>query len=166
MERLIQGDCLDKLKELEDESVDLIVTDPPYQLSQIKDVVNFAKASNWKRTKKEKKARKGFMGKEWDILPKVEVWKECLRTLKSGAFAFVMTTPRQDSLGQIISDLREAGFNMGFSSIYWAYASGFPKAQNIGKAVDKRNGRVADEYKVLGEHLRRMRGDRPQKDTT
>lgn len=97
------------------ESVDLIVTDPPYGYS--------------------------FMGKDWDkAVPSVEIWQECLRVLKPGAFAFVMSAPRQDVLSQMIVRLDMAGFDTGFTSIYWTYASGFPKAANISKLVDKRLG--------------------------
>jgi len=130
--------CL-SMSELEDESIDEIVTDPPYGIS--------------------------FMGKDWDkALPDKEIWRECLRVLKSGAFAFVMCIPRADCLSRMIISLEDAGFLVNFTPIYWAYASGFPKAQNIGKAVDKRNGRLASEYKALGNYLRERRGDRPQKD--
>ena len=59
--KVIQGDCLEELKNLEDNSVDAIVTDPPYGLS--------------------------FMGKKWDYdVPSVEIWKECLRVLKPGGY--------------------------------------------------------------------------------
>lgn len=112
---VVNGDCLEKLKELESESIDLIVTDPPYGYS--------------------------FMGKDWDkAVPSVDIWKECLRVLKPGAFAFIMSAPRQDVLSQMIVRVGEAGFDMDFTSMYWTYASGFPKAMNIGKAVDKRMG--------------------------
>ena len=106
---------MEGMKELPDESVDLIVTDPPYGYS--------------------------FMGKDWDkaVIP-VPYWKECLRVLKTGAFAFVMSAPRQDVLSKIICNLSEAGFEMGFTSLYHCYPSGFPKAGNIGKMVDKRLG--------------------------
>jgi len=115
MNRIINNPCEKALKELEDNSVDLIVTDPPYGYS--------------------------FMGKDWDkAVPSVEVWKECLRVLKPGAFAFVMSAPRQDVLSQMIVRIGEAGFDTDFTSIYWTYASGFPKAMNIGKMVDKRAG--------------------------
>ncbi len=115
VDRIIQGDCLKVMAGFPAESVDLIVTDPPYGLS--------------------------FMGKDWDkAVPKVEVWKECLRVLKSGAFAFILCTPRQDCLSYMIVNLESAGFNCGFTSIYWAYASGFPKAANMGKKADKRFG--------------------------
>lgn len=101
--------------EIPDNSVDEIVTDPPYGYS--------------------------FMGKDWDkVVLGVEYWKECLRVLKPGSFAFVMSAPRQDVLGRMIVNLTDAGFDTGFTSLYWAYAQGFPKAMNIGKAVDKRLG--------------------------
>ena len=113
--RLITQDVRAGLAGLPEESVDLICTDPPYGYS--------------------------FMGKDWDkAVPPVEVWRECLRVLKAGAFAFVMSSPRQDVLSRMIVNLQDAGFVTGFTSIYWCYASGFPKASNIGKMVDKRAG--------------------------
>lgn len=112
MNKIIEGDCLELLRGFQAESVDLIVTDPPYGYS--------------------------FMGKDWDkAVPNVDVWKECLRVLKDGAFMFVMSAPRQDVLSQMIARLGMVGFETGFTSIYWAYASGFPKAMNISLAVDK-----------------------------
>ncbi len=111
------GDALRVLPELPDESIDLLATDPPYGIS--------------------------FMGKDWDkALPDKSLWKECLRVLKPGAFAFVMSIPRSDCLSRMIINLEDAGFRVDFSPIYWAYASGFPKAQNIGKAVDKKPSRL------------------------
>jgi len=112
---LYNCDCLKGIKTLNDNSVDLVATDPPYGI--------------------------GFMGKDWDkALPDKEIWAECLRVLKPGAFAFVMSIPRSDCLSRMIISLEDAGFRVDFSPIYWVYASGFPKAKNIGKAVDKRMG--------------------------
>jgi DNA modification methylase len=122
MNRIILGDCLEKLKEIPDNSVDLIATDPPYGLE--------------------------FMGKDWDkAVPKVEVWKECRRVLKPGAFAFIMCSPRQDCLSKMITSLAEAGFQTNFTSLYWTYASGFPKALNISKAIDKNAGAKREAIK-------------------
>lgn len=122
MNELRLGDCVEVLRELKAESVDLIATDPPYGYS--------------------------FMGKDWDrAVPSVEVWRECLRVLKAGAFMFVMSSPRQDCLSQMVVRIGEAGFENGFTSIYWAYASGFPKAENIAKMVMKRKG---DKGTVVG----------------
>ncbi len=61
----------------------------------------------------------------------IPIWQECLRVLKPGAFAFIMCSPRQDVLSRQIVNLQEAGFNTGFTSIYWTYAEGFPKAKNM-----------------------------------
>jgi len=116
------GDCLELLPEMEESSVDLIVTDPPYGYS--------------------------FLGRDWDkAVPSVEIWQECLRVLKSGAFAFIMSAPRQDVLAHNLVNLSDAGFNTAFSSIYHCYGSGFPKASNISKLVDKRMGA---EREVVG----------------
>jgi len=122
--RIFNKDCSD-MGELSDESIDLIVTDPPYGIS--------------------------FMGKDWDkALPDRRIWVECLRVLKPGAFAFVMSIPRADCLSRMVISLEDAGFLVNFTPIFWAYASGFPKAQHIGKAVDKKLGA---EREVVGKRV-------------
>lgn len=124
MSQLIFGDCQTELPKQQPETVDLVVTDPPYGYS--------------------------FMGKDWDkAVPSVAIWRECLRVLKPGAFAFVMSSPRADVLAHMIVNLSDAGFRTDFTPIYWAYASGFPKAMNIGKAVDKRLGLERENTGVL-----------------
>lgn len=106
-------DCLEGLKALDDNSVDAVVTDPPYGLS--------------------------FMGKDWDkALPDIEVFKECLRVLKPGRFACVMSAARSDLQSRMSILLEDAGFNIGFTPLYWTYASGFPKAGDTSKMVTKR----------------------------
>jgi DNA modification methylase len=121
---LINGDSLIELAKLPDNSVDLVVTDPPYGYS--------------------------FMGKEWDkALPDKRIWKECLRVLKHGGFAYVMSAPRQDVLSRMMIDLEDSGFNIGFTSMYWAYATGFPKALNISKAIDKKLGVKPDSLGIV-----------------
>jgi site-specific DNA-methyltransferase (adenine-specific) len=113
--KLYLGDCLEIMPQFETDSIDAIVTDPPYGLK--------------------------FMNNKWDAsVPSVEIWQECLRILKPGAFAFVMSSPRQDVLSRMIINISDAGFNTNFTSIYWAYNTGFPKAQNISKVLDKRAG--------------------------
>ena len=128
------GDSALKLKEIKDNSVDMLCTDPPYGYS--------------------------FMGKGWDkVLPDTEIWRECYRTLKPGAFITVMAAPRTDVLWRISRDLEEAGFDLSFSNIEWVYHSGFPKASDIGKMIDKRQGaerEVVDTKKQNGKKFKNM----------
>lgn len=124
---ILEGDVLDKLKEIDDNSIDLIATDPPYGYS--------------------------MMNKNWDkAVISVDIWKECLRVLKHGAFAYIMSAPRQDVLSHMIVNLSDAGFKTDFTSIYWAYGVGFPKAMNIQKAIRKRyetsKSRMQDLWKI------------------
>ena len=95
------------------------------------------------------------MGKDWDkAVPSVDIWRECLRVLKPGAFAFVMSGPRMDCLSEMGKRLAEAGLETGFTPIFWAFASGFPKAGNMGKLVDKRLG--ANQAREFYEHPNRQ----------
>jgi len=128
------ADCREILPLFPDKSFDLVLTDPPYGIS--------------------------FMGKDWDkALPDIEVWRECLRVLKAGSFAFVMSIPRADCLSRMIISLEDAGFLVNFTPIFWAYASGFPKAQNIGKAVDKRLGAEREVVGAIRDVSHIERGD-------
>ena len=121
MNKIIQGDCLDKLKELEDNSIDSIVTDPPYEL--------------------------GFMGKSWDstgIANNKDMWAECLRVLKPGGHLLAFSGTR--TYHRMASAIEDAGFEVR-DMIEWVYGSGFPKSLNIGKAVDKIAGEAGRKEK-------------------
>ena len=110
--RLLNGDCLDKLKELDNNSIDSIVTDPPYGLS--------------------------FMGKKWDYdVPSVEIWQECLRVLKPGGHLLAFAGSR--TYHRMAVRIEDAGFDIR-DQIMWIYGSGFPKSHNISKQLDKRGG--------------------------
>lgn len=123
--QLIKGECMKVLKEIPDDSIDSVVTDPPYGL--------------------------GFMGKKWDKEnPSVEIWKEVLRVLKPGAFICVMSSIRPDLFSRTAMNIEAAGFVTHFDPIIWTYATGFPKAHNIGKAIDKKMGAVRE---VIGEKI-------------
>ena len=155
--KLLLGDCKDKLKELDDNSVDLMATDPPYGLSFMgKEWDSFNEVENIERDMPNTVyAKKGFkkLPRNKPVAMReffVPIWKECLRVLKPGGFAFVMAAPKQDVLRKQIETLEEAGFRTDFTSIYWTYATGFPKAMNIGKAVDKRLGK---EREVVGTKI-------------
>lgn len=96
---LLLGDCLVRLKELEDNSVDSIVTDPPYGIS--------------------------FMNKKWDCqVPSVDIWKECLRVLKPGGYLLSFAGTRTQH--RMACNIEDAGFEIR-DMIAWIYAQGMPK---------------------------------------
>jgi len=120
--RVLFGSCLDRLKDLADESIDSIVTDPPYEL--------------------------GFMGKKWDasgIAYNVELWKECLRVLKPGGHLLAFGGTR--TYHRMTVAIEDAGFEIR-DSIHWVYGSGFPKSLDVSKAIDKQRYEREDIYKV------------------
>lgn len=82
--------------------------------------------------------------------------RESLRVLKPGAFAFIMCAPRQDVLSVIMKACKDAGFKTDFTSMYWGYGTGFPKASNISKMVDKRY-KKRKEYDELASYLKNTR---------
>ena len=111
MIELHNGDCLEVMKGLADNSVDSIVTDPPYEL--------------------------GFMGKSWDntgIANNVDMWRECLRVLKPGGYLLSFSATR--TYHRMASAIEDAGFEIR-DMIEWVYGSGFPKSHNIGKNIEK-----------------------------
>jgi site-specific DNA-methyltransferase (adenine-specific) len=119
--RLECGNSKDLLKTLESNSIDSIVTDPPYEL--------------------------GFMGKKWDstgIAYDVELWAECLRVLKHGGHLLAFSGSR--TYHRMAVAIEDAGFDIR-DQIMWVYGSGFPKSHNISKAIDKMEGA---ERKVVG----------------
>lgn len=110
--QIIHGDNLEILKTFADNSIDSIVTDPPYGLS--------------------------FMNKHWDYdVPSVELWKECLRVLKPGGHLLSFAGTR--TYHRMTVRIEDAGFEIR-DMISWIYGSGFPKSLDIGKAIDKMKG--------------------------
>jgi site-specific DNA-methyltransferase (adenine-specific) len=115
------GNNLDILPTLADNSVDSIVTDPPYEL--------------------------GFMGKKWDssgIAYSVELWRQCLRVLKPGGHLLSFGGTR--TWHRVAVGIEDAGFEVR-DSIAWMYGSGFPKSLDVSKAIDKAAG---VEREVIG----------------
>ena len=106
------GNCLDSLKGVPDNSVDSIVTDPPYGIS--------------------------FMSKKWDYdVPSVEIWKECLRVLKPGGFLLSFSSTR--TYHRMTINIEDAGFEIR-DCCTWNYSSGYPKSHNISASIDKMYG--------------------------
>lgn len=121
LNRIYNMDCREGLKLLEDNSIDSIVTDPPYEL--------------------------GFMGKGWDktgIAYNVELWRECLRVLKPGGHLLAFGGSR--TYHRMACAIEDAGFEIR-DQIQWIYGSGFPKSLDISKAIDKATGA---EREVVG----------------
>lgn len=110
--KLLKGDNLELLKTLEDNSIDSIVTDPPYGLK--------------------------FMNKKWDYsVPSKEFWEEVYRVLKPGGHVLSFGGTR--TYHRMVVNLEDAGFEIR-DCISWLYGSGFPKSMNIGKQVDRIQG--------------------------
>ena len=135
-ELLLQGDCLDVLKTLDDSSVDSVVTDPPYGLSKEPDINEVL--TKWLAGEEYDHGHGGFMGKSWDsFVPHPDIWREVFRVLKPGGHALVFAGTRTQDLMTI--SLRLAGFEVR-DVIEWLYFSGFPKSHYVSKAFDRRAG--------------------------
>ena len=107
--KLMFGDSAIRMKELKDNSIHSIVTDPPYGLS--------------------------FMGKSWDkVLPSIEIWKECFRVLKPGGYIIAMSSSR--TYHRLAVQLEDLGF-ITHPMIGWIFGSGFPKATDLQKMALK-----------------------------
>ena len=153
MHTIIHGDCLEELKKLDDNSVDAVITDPPYGLSNTKpkQVADVLAAWVTGETEAVPAKRGGFMGKDWDsFVPPPAVWAECLRVLKPGGHMAVFAGARtQDLMGLSI---RLAGFEIR-DSLGWIYGSGFPKSMDISKAIDKKRDDL-EPVRVICRYLR------------
>jgi DNA modification methylase len=110
---LRNGDCIEQMRQLPANSVDSIVTDPPYEL--------------------------GFMGKSWDstgIAYSVRMWDEALRVLKPGGHLLAFSGSR--TYHRMACAIEDAGFEIR-DQIMWVYGSGFPKSMDVSKAIDKQS---------------------------
>ncbi len=151
---LLKGDCLETLKTLPDNSIDAIITDPPYHLQSIVDRFGGENAAESKYGSDGlfQRASKGFMGKTWDggsIAFSRELWEECLRVVKHGGYLCAFSSTRTVfRMGVAIED---SGW-MIRDMVSWIYASGFPKSLDISKAIDKHLGA---EREVIGTKKQR-----------
>ena len=112
--KLYQGNMLEMLDDIEENSIDSVVTDPPYELN--------------------------FMNKGWDnagVSFQSDTWKKCFEVLKPGGYLLAFGGSR--TFHRIACAIEDAGFEIR-DTIMWLYGSGFPKSMNIGLAIDKKNG--------------------------
>lgn len=120
--KLYQGSMLDMLDNIEKNSIDSIVTDPPYELN--------------------------FMNKGWDnagVSFQPDTWKKCYDVLKPGGYLLAFGGSR--TFHRIACAIEDAGFEIR-DTIMWLYGAGFPKSMNVGLAIDKKNG---VESKIIGK---------------
>src|SRR5699024_10659553 len=119
------GDCIETMNAMPPESVDAIVTDPPYGL--------------------------GFMGKKWDGLPPSLEWAEaCYRVLKPGGHIAAFGGTR--TWHRLAVAIEDAGFEMR-DSLAWLYGSGFPKSHDVSKGIDKLAGAERERVELVGGAL-------------
>jgi site-specific DNA-methyltransferase (adenine-specific) len=122
---LFHGNNMEALSKLADNSIDSVVTDPPYGLS--------------------------FMGNKWDYdVPSVEFWKEVLRVLKPGGHVLSFGGTR--TYHRMVINIEDAGFEIR-DQIMWIYGQGFPKSRNIGKDI-KKHDPTNEEFDALGTNLK------------
>jgi DNA modification methylase len=119
--QILQGDNRDTLKTIPDNSIDAIVTDPPYGID--------------------------FLGKDWDAnTGALETYQECLRVLKPGGHIVAFSAAR--TYHHLAITLEQAGFEIR-DQIMWIYSSGFPKSQDIGKSIERTEGKRSKKKKDI-----------------
>lgn len=131
---LYAGDCLEVLRELPDNSVDSVVTDPPYGLGNTTPALVAETLAAWLGGDRGFIPEgRGFMGRPWDaFVPPVAVWDECFRVLKPGGHLLAFSGAR--TLDLMALGVRLAGFDIR-DSIMWLYGSGFPKSRDVSAAM-------------------------------
>ena len=137
--QILKGNSLELLPTLADNSIDAIVTDPPYGLGNPDPDYIIKAIQLWASGDRAHIPEgKGFMGKSWDsFVPPPAIWDECLRVLKPGGHLLAFAGTRTYDLMGI--SIRMAGFEIR-DSIGWVYGSGFPKSLDVSKAIDKGQG--------------------------
>jgi DNA modification methylase len=142
LNQVLHGDCLEVLKTLPDNSIDAIVSDPPYGLGTKQptreDIIKYLQGDRLD-------TGGDFMGKDWEI-PPVTVWEQCYRVLKPGGHLLAFAGTRTFDMMSV--GIRAAGFEdrdtvasmFGPSVLQWIYGSGFPKSLDIAKAIDRMLG--------------------------
>jgi site-specific DNA-methyltransferase (adenine-specific) len=135
--RILIGDCLERMAELDADSIDSCVTDPPYHLTSI--VKRSSKSQLEHSTTKDlttvkapqyKRLARGFMGQQWDggdVAFRAETWAEVLRVLKPGAHLVAFSGTR--TYHRMACAIEDAGFEIR-DQLAWTYGSGFPKSHN------------------------------------
>jgi site-specific DNA-methyltransferase (adenine-specific) len=129
------GNCLDLIKTLPDNSVDAIVTDPPYGLSDHSEADVRECLRAWLAGEEYTHAKRGFYNSTWDSwVPGPEFWREAYRVAKPGAHIVCFAGTRTQDLMAVA--LRLGGWRLR-DTIMYGYVSGFPKSHNVAASIDK-----------------------------
>lgn len=135
--KIIQGDSRDVLKTIADNSIDSVVTDPPYALVSIQKRFGKPGSAPAKGNDAYMRASKGFMSVSWDTGETAfdpEFWAEVLRVLKPGGHLIAASGTR--TYHRLAVAIEDAGFEVR-DMISWLYGSGFPKSHDVSKGIDK-----------------------------
>ena len=128
--------CLATMERMQGDSIDAIVTDPPYGLGKEPDALEMLKA--WVDGETKAVNGSGFMGKKWDaFVPQPEIWKAAYRVLKPGGYLLSFFGTRTYDWG--VMSIRLGGFEIR-DCVSWIYGSGFPKSRDVSKAIDLEAG--------------------------
>lgn len=149
---IIHGDCLEKLKEIPDDSVDSLVTDPPYGwrfMGKAWDGADIEQHAAWAGKKEGNASAAGKYSQTHEANLSFQAWteswaREAFRVLKPGAHALIFCGPR--TYHRMASGVEDAGFEVR-DQIQWLFGSGFPKSLDVSKAIDKAAGA---EREVVG----------------
>lgn len=144
---LHHGDSRDVLKTLPDNSIDSVVTDPPYALVSIVKRFGGKNAAPAKGNDAYSRASAGFMGQSWDtgeVAFAAEFWSEVYRVLKPGGHVVSFGGTR--TYHRMTCAIEDAGFEIR-DQLQWLYGTGFPKSHDVSKAIDRAAGA---EREVVG----------------
>lgn len=151
------GDCLEVLAGLEENSIDSVVTDPPYHLTSIVKRFGAANAAPAKvgKTGAYERSSRGFMGKKWDggdIAFRPETWAAVMRVLKPGGHLVAFGATKNSH--RLTCAIEDAGFEIR-DMIAWLFGSGFPKSHDVSKGIDRAAG-AERELVAAGKAVKRM----------
>jgi DNA modification methylase len=162
---ILHDDCIEAMKKLEPNSIDAVVTDPPYglefmgkkwdklwntEMGDLSHAFNTGRSSGrrgWSDYGKRPIYRAGLQAQLWHT----QWLAEAYRVMKPGASMLVMGGTR--TFHRLMVAIEDTGFVIK-DVIMWIYGNGFPKAQDLGRIIDKRNGRNEELRKQLAKYLR------------
>jgi len=128
---IVNADCIEHLKTIEDNYFDSVVTDPPYHLTSIAKRFTNSTEAKYGKDGSFQRLSKGFHGHEWDggdIAFTTDLWKEVYRTIKPGSVLLAFAATR--NYHKMATAIENSGFEI-MDMINWIYGSGFPKRKNL-----------------------------------